>query len=104
MTKTSNDLDLLHHVAIPVEDVARALKWYQEKFQCRVLYQDETWGFLEFGNIKLALVIESQHPAHIAFLREDAASYGPLTRHRDGTASVYIQDSEGNSVEILSES
>ena len=94
-------LDPIHHVAVEVKDVERAIRWYTERFRCRVIYRDDTWAFLEFANIKLALVLPRQHPAHIAFLRGDAQSFGPLTPHRDGTESVYIKDSEGNSVEIL---
>jgi catechol 2,3-dioxygenase-like lactoylglutathione lyase family enzyme len=94
-------MDPLHHVAIPVKEVARAVAWYRENFDCRVEYQDATWALLEFANLRLALVVPDQHPPHIAFERNDAERYGSLTPHRDGTRSVYIEDSEGNAVEIL---
>ncbi len=94
-------MDPLHHVAIPVHEVARALAWYRERFECRVAYQDDTWALLEFANVRLALVLPGQHPPHIAFERADAERFGPLTPHRDGTRSVYVTDSEGNAVEIL---
>lgn len=94
-------MDTLHHVAIPVQDVARAVAWYRERFACRVAYQDGTWALLAFANVRLALVLPGQHPPHIAFERDDAQRYGPLTPHRDGTQSVYVEDSEGNAVEIL---
>ncbi len=94
-------LSRLHHVAIQVKDLARAVDWYQKKFSCRVLYQDETWAMLEFENIRLALVLPSQHPAHLAVVSEHAKDFGRLIEHRDGVRSVYIRDSEGNSVEIL---
>src|SRR4029434_1629311 len=96
-------LDPVHHVAIEVENIERAIRWYTERFRCHVSYQDESWAFLEFANIRLALVLPHQHPAHIAFERGDAQAFGPLTPHRDGTSSVYVTDSEGNSVEILKE-
>jgi len=36
--------------------------------------------------IKLALVLPSQHPAHIAFVQSQARkSFGALKLHRDGT-------------------
>ena len=95
------ELDSLDHVAIPVQDVATAVDWYTKTFRCEVTYQDETWAFLKFGNVKLALVIPSQHPAHVAFASPDASNYGPLKLHRDGTKSCYVKDPSGNSVEIL---
>jgi catechol 2,3-dioxygenase-like lactoylglutathione lyase family enzyme len=94
-------LQSLHHVAISVSDIGRAIDWYTSHFQCELRYQDETWALLKFANIHLALVTPQQHPPHIALMDERAADYGPLTRHRDGTSSIYIQDSEGNHVEIM---
>jgi catechol 2,3-dioxygenase-like lactoylglutathione lyase family enzyme len=94
-------MDTLHHIAIPVDDVASAVDWYTKTFQCEVKYRDDTWAFLKFGNIQLALVIPSQHPAHIAFVSADAAKFGELKLHRDGTRSCYVNDPAGNSVEIL---
>ncbi len=94
-------MDSIHHVAITVKDLPRAIKWYTEKFDCRVSYQDETWAMLDFDNIQVALVVPNQHPAHLAITRKNAQEYGALTTHRDGIRSVYIDDSEDNSVEIL---
>ena len=94
-------LDSIDHIAIPVEDVASSVDWYKREFHCDVTYQDETWAFLKFGNIKLALVIPSQHPAHIAFVSPDAEKFGALKLHRDGTRSCYVKDPAGNSIEIL---
>jgi len=94
-------LDSIDHIAIPVEDVASAVDWYTRTFQCEVSYQDDTWAFLKFGNVKLALVIPSQHPAHIGFVSDEAEKFGDLKLHRDGTRSCYVKDPAGNSVEIL---
>ena len=94
-------LDDLHHVAIPVRDVATAVAWYTSKFRCKVAYQDATWAFLEFGNTRLALVIPEQHPPHVALMSPEAAKFGALKTHRDGTRSVYVADPSGNAVEIL---
>lgn len=95
------DLDALHHVAIPVENVARAVDWYRNQFRVRVTYQDETWALLTFANTSLALVVPEQHPPHIGVVHPDARCFGELKTHRDGTASIYLEDSEGNAVEIL---
>jgi catechol 2,3-dioxygenase-like lactoylglutathione lyase family enzyme len=94
-------LDLIDHIAIPVEEVASTVDWYKREFHCEVTYQDETWAFLKFGNIRLALVVPSQHPAHIAFVSAEAEKFGALKLHRDGTRSCYVTDPAGNSVEIL---
>lgn len=95
------ELDSIDHVAIPVEDVASSVEWYRRSFRCDIRYQDDTWALLEFKNMRLALVIPSQHPSHIGFVSPDAETFGPLKTHRDGTRSVYINDPSGNSVEIL---
>lgn len=94
------DLDTLDHVAVSVQDVADSVKWYTSRFKCRVVYQDATWGLLEFGNVRLAFVVPEQHPPHIAILG-DPKAYGEPKLHRDGTSSVYIQDPNGANVEIL---
>lgn len=95
------DLDTLHHVALQVSDIDRAVSWYQERFRCEVSWQDKTWALLTFANASLALVSSDQHPPHVAFTAPSAERFGPLTPHRDGSRSVYMQDSEGNVVEAL---
>ncbi len=99
--KTLKSLDTVDHIAVAVDDVEKAVGWYRETFKCEIEYQDKTWAFLRFENIKLALVVPNQHPPHIAFLHENAEQFGNLKVHRDGTRSVYIEDSAGNSVEIV---
>lgn len=94
-------MDSLHHVAITVKDLPRAIQWYLDRFDCQVSYQDDTWAMLDFANIQLALVLPEQHPAHIALLQTDADRHGQLVTHRDGVQSVYIKDSEGNVIEIV---
>jgi catechol 2,3-dioxygenase-like lactoylglutathione lyase family enzyme len=94
-------LDEVDHVAITVSNIKEAVNWYCEHFQCNVSYQDETWAYLEFSNIRLALVVPSQHPSHIGFSIKNASKYGVLTTHRDGTKSVYVHDPAGNAVEMV---
>lgn len=95
------ELDSIHHVAISVPDIAQAVDWYRANFRCSVSYQDDTWAMLDFANLKLALVIPSQHPPHLGLISPAAESFGELKRHRDGTRSIYIADPAGNPVEIL---
>ncbi len=96
-----SEFDTIDHIAIPVEDIARAVKWYRSNFACEVVYEDASWAMLRFGNIKLAFVMPEQHPPHLGFVRSDADAFGSLKSHRDGSRSTYIKDSEGNAVEIL---
>ncbi len=99
--RTKLERDCIDHIAVSVTDIKRAVEWYTSKFNCKVKYQDETWAYLGFGNINLALVIPDQHPTHMAFIREDAEKYGALKTHRDGTRSCYLSDPDGNYVEIM---
>lgn len=97
-------LDTIHHVAIPVPNVAKAVEWYTSRFNCCVDYIDESWALLAFANTKLALVLPREHPSHFALSRPDANKFGDLITHRDGLNSVYITDPFGNSIEVLEES
>jgi catechol 2,3-dioxygenase-like lactoylglutathione lyase family enzyme len=100
---TAERLAYMHHVALTVTDISSAIAWYRQRFACRVLYQDATWGFLQFSNINLALVTPGEHPSHIAFATtlQQVAAAGPVQLHRDGTRSTYIGDGQGNRVELL---
>jgi catechol 2,3-dioxygenase-like lactoylglutathione lyase family enzyme len=98
----NSNLEKMHHVAIPVKNISRAVDWYSERFKCEIEYQDKTWALLKFQNIKLALVKPDQHPPHIAFESDHIEFYGKPKLHRDGTRSTYIRDSEDNTVEYLS--
>lgn len=93
--------DSIHHLALSVTDVAASVAWYQAQFKCDVAYQDATWALLKFANISLALVIPAQHPPHVGFVVDDAARFGELTTHRDGTCSVYVEDPDGNALEMM---
>ena len=100
---TPSKLDTIHHVAIPVPNVAQAVEWYTSRFNCCVEYIDDTWALLAFANTKLALVLPEEHPSHFALTRPDANKFGELVTHRDGLNSVYITDAFGNSIEVLEE-
>ena len=66
-----------------------------------IAYQDASWALLKFENISLALVLPGKHPPHFAVTRDNIAIFGTPVPHRDGTSSVYIQDPNGNNVEML---
>lgn len=100
MTDKRSQLDTLHHAALRVKDIKAAVKWYTERFRCEIEYEDETWAMLKFANVRLAFVLQEQHPPHIALLG-DPAEFGVPEVHRDKTSSVYLKDPDGNNVEIL---
>ena len=98
----------LDHVAVIVHDISQSVSWYQSQFAAKILYQDQSWAFLQLGSTKLALVLPGKHPAHIAVavtleeLEVQAAKAGQTVEpHRDGTKGIYIQDPSGNAVELI---
>ena len=80
----------IDHIAIQVDDIRESVKWYRNKFKCEVIYEDDTWAFLQYENIKMALVVEDEHPYHIAFETDDKGALGG-TLHRDGSISRLIK-------------
>jgi len=88
----------IDHIAIPVDEPKVAVGWYIENFGATCLYVDETWGLVEFENVKLAFVVKSQHPPHFAFEVEHLEGG---TLHRDGSRSVYKRDPWGNLYELV---
>jgi len=89
----------IDHVAIQVNDIKESIDYYTG-YGATILYQDESWAFLQFDNIKLALITEDQHPYHIAFA-VDVLDSNDTTKHRDGTESYYVNDPSGNKIEII---
>ena len=56
----------IDHVALAVDDPIEAARWYASNFHVNILYQDETWSFVQLENIKIAFVKKGTHPPHIA--------------------------------------
>lgn len=94
-------LDAIDHVALQVEDIAEAVRWYRARLHCEIDYLDDTWALLRFANMKLALVVPGQHPPHLAVTSPVAEEFGELKTHRDGSASCYISDPGGNVLEVM---
>ncbi|PPR09053.1 MAG: hypothetical protein CFH41_02830 [Alphaproteobacteria bacterium MarineAlpha11_Bin1] len=91
----------LHHTAICVDEIQSAVDWYKNLLAFDVEYQDETWALLSFENTRVALVLPSQHPPHLAFEHEGASTFGEMRTHRDGKESIYVRDPFGNAIELL---
>ena len=93
-------MEKIDHIAIVVTNINHAVNWYKDNRDCELNYQDESWAELQFENIKLALVLPQDHPAHIAFESDDWGPDTP-TKHRDGSESVYDHDTFGNIIEYI---
>lgn len=94
------------HVALVSKSIKDSIRWYQENLHAEVLYEDDTWGFMNVGGAKIALVTKHQHPPHVCFKIDDDFIEKNLQgkvfkKHRDGTESCYVKDIDGNFIEYL---
>ncbi|MEB3307030.1 MAG: VOC family protein [Cyanobacteriota bacterium] len=112
--------DRLGHVAIRVTDMDRAKAFYQS-LGLRLTWDAPDWAYLQSpaSGDGIALLSPDYRAAgpHFAFHFDDRAEVdrihdqleaaghrcGPVHDHRDGTASFYLQDPEGNWLEMLYE-
>lgn len=91
----------LHHIAIQVNDIKESVSFYTSTFNAQIIYEDKTWALLSINSItKLALVLPTEHPPHIAIV-SPSAKEGKLKVHRDGIAYRYTTDPSGNVIELL---
>ena len=97
----NEQLTTVHHVAINVANLQSAINWYQTSFNCRLIHQEARQAILQFANLQLNLVLPSQEPPHVAFVKQDAASYGELFPQPLGVMSTCLADSTGNLVELV---
>ncbi|MBW4652581.1 MAG: VOC family protein [Kaiparowitsia implicata GSE-PSE-MK54-09C] len=111
-------LKRLGHVAICVADIDRSAKFYQS-LGMELVRKDPDWAYLKAGEDGLALLGQSYTQAgpHFGFLFDDRAeveeaferlkadgiSVTDIHEHRDGTASFYGRDPDGNWFEYLYE-
>ena len=108
----------LGHIAIRVKDMERAKSFYLG-LGMKLVWQDDDWCYLEVGPGKdgLALLGPGYTAAgpHFAFhfekraevqefyetLKSEGVQVGDVHDQRDGTASFYLRDPEGNWLEML---
>lgn len=113
-------VERLGHVAIRVQDMERAKRFYCS-LGMELVWDAKDWCYLETrpGREGLALLGPDYRAAgpHFAFhfrdraavhtvhaqLKAGGAAVGAVHDHRDGTASFYLRDSEGNWLEMLYE-
>ena len=116
--KGSKGVQRIGHIALRVEDLGRAKSFYLN-LGMQLIWDDNDWCYLEAGQGKdgLALLGPSYKAAgpHFAFhfeekkeveniysdLKNSGVKVAPIHEHRDGTASFYMQDTEGNWLEML---
>ncbi|MEN9203953.1 MAG: VOC family protein [Thermostichus sp. DG_1_6_bins_120] len=111
-------LKQLGHVAVRVENIAKAVEFYQQLGMVNV-WQDEDWAYMKAGEDGLALLGPGYRAAgpHFGFvfdtlqeleqehqrLKSQGIPVGAIHTHRDGTASFYGKDPDGNLFEFLYE-
>ena len=111
-------LKRLGHVAICVQDVAAAAAFYKD-MGLDLVWQDSDWAYLKAGDDGLALMSPDYDQAgpHFGFifdqrsdmetayqeLQDKGVHVTKIHEHRDGTASFYGRDLDGNWFEYLYE-
>ena len=118
LLKASKGVQRIGHIALRVENLDRAKSFYLD-LGMQLIWDDKDWCYLEAGKGKdgLALLGPSYKAAgpHFAFhfeekkeveniysdLKKSGVIVAPIHEHRDGTASFYMQDPEGNWLEML---
>ncbi len=111
-------LKRLGHIAICVQDIPKAVQFYQS-LGMELAWQDSDWAYLKAGGDGLALLSpeykqatnhfgfmfsdRSELDTHHAHLTELGIAAGKIHDHRDGTASFYSKDPDGNTFEYLYE-
>ena len=118
LLQNSKGVQRIGHIALRVKKLDRAKSFYLN-LGLKLIWDDEDWCYLEAGKGKdgLALLGPSYKAAgpHFAFhfedkkevekiysdLKNSGVKVAPIHEHRDGTASFYMQDTEGNWLEML---
>lgn len=113
-------VERLGHVAIRVKDMDRAVAFYSQ-LGMEMVWNADDWCYMEAAKSRdgLALLGPNYKAAgpHFAFHFRDRAevdavhdqlkavgvAVGAVHDHRDGTASFYLRDPEGNWLEMLYE-
>src|ERR1041385_2270785 len=76
------------HIALSVPDITEAVNFYESAFsQTRRLYQDETWALLQIDSLKIAFVLEEEHPPHMAFRVDTESELNRLSEQANSKIS-----------------
>jgi catechol 2,3-dioxygenase-like lactoylglutathione lyase family enzyme len=96
----------IDHIAILVDDLDVAERWYTDNLDGFVAFRDQKYTRIQLENINIAL-IDKNHYSHNHFAvlvenKEDLpAESGMVVHHRDGTIGVYVEDPFGNYLEYI---
>ena len=99
--KPASHLDRVDHIAVQVTNIASAVAWYRERWDCEIEWSDNDRAMLKFDNVKLALVKADRYPAHVALVSDHPEKASASTVCVDGTSSSYMEDPWGNCIELL---
>jgi extradiol dioxygenase family protein len=97
---------VVDHIAILVDDLDLAEKWYVEHLQCKVTFRNEKYIRIKLANTNIALINKKHYPwEHVGVLIENKEDLphdlGETIEHRDGTIGVYVKDPFGNYLEYI---
>ncbi len=99
-------MSTVDHIAILVDDLEKAEKWYSEHLNGKVSFRDKKYIRLETKNTSIALIDKRHYKhAHFGILVENIEDLptdkGEVVKHRDGTIGVYVKDPFGNYLEYI---
>jgi extradiol dioxygenase family protein len=99
-------MSVVDHIAILVDDLKVAEKWYTEKLAGKVTFRDSKYIRMTVSNTNIALIDKNHYPyAHFGILVENKEDLplemGEVVYHRDGTIGVYVKDPFGNYLEYI---
>ena len=96
---------IVDHIAILVDDLDLAEKWYTSQLNAAVSFKDSKYIRIKVQNTNIALIDKKHYPhAHIGILVDDVNNLpadGLRVEHRDGTIGVYVEDPFGNYLEYI---
>ena len=97
---------LVDHIALLVDDLEKAEKWYCDNLAAEVTFRDKKYIRIKLDNTNIALIDKKHYPyPHFAILVENLSDLplekGEVVKHRDGTIGVYVKDPFGNYLEYI---
>jgi len=97
---------IVDHIAILVNNLEIAEKWYCEHLNGKVAFRDDKYIRISIENTNIALIHEKYYKyAHCGILVENyndlPLEKGEVVKHRDGTIGVYVKDPFGNYLEYI---
>ena len=95
----------IDHVALLVEDLDVAQKWYEERLDAICEFSTDSYRRMRFNNTTVALTSKHHYSYnHIGILvncKENLPKEGEWVEHRDGTIGVYTFDPDGHCIEYI---